>query len=204
MKTCKYGHMYDQSIKRCLTCVKERNAKWYASNKERHKAYSKQWRADNAEHLKAIKAAWRARNPESVRNTIYKWNAKNLDKLRARRVSYTKNRKSVDPKFKMIVTLTSLVNNALTRRGYTKTSKVRHILGADFNVVFAHLIQTALNNYGFWLETETYHIDHVKPLSSASSKEEVVSLSHYSNLQLLYPIHNLQKSNRLDWKLPPP
>ena len=49
------------------------------------------------------------------------------------------------------------------------------------------------DNYGFY----TWHIDHVIPLSSAKTEEEVYKLCHYTNLQPLWAIDNLKKNNKI-------
>jgi hypothetical protein len=47
------------------------------------------------------------------------------------------------------------------------------------------------SNHGKW------HIDHIIPLSSAKSKEELVKLCHYTNLQPLWALDNLGKANKI-------
>ena len=41
------------------------------------------------------------------------------------------------------------------------------------------------------------HIDHIIPLSSAKTEEEVYRLCHYTNLQPLWAEENLKKGNRI-------
>ena len=43
------------------------------------------------------------------------------------------------------------------------------------------------DNYGKW------HVDHVRPISSAKSLEALIPLLHYSNLQPLWAEENLSK-----------
>ena len=52
------------------------------------------------------------------------------------------------------------------------------------------------DNYGsFW------HVDHIHPCSSfdLSKEDEQRKCFHYKNLQPLWAVDNLRKSDRLDW-----
>jgi hypothetical protein len=49
------------------------------------------------------------------------------------------------------------------------------------------------DNYGFY----GWHIDHIIPLSSAKTEEDLYKLSHYTNLQPLWMIDNFIKGNSL-------
>ena len=65
-----------------------------------------------------------------------------------------------------------------------------------------HLKTTFKNNYGYeWDEIEPVHIDHIIPLSTIKSENDLLRLNHYSNLQLLKAKDNLDKSDKTDWFL---
>ena len=44
-----------------------------------------------------------------------------------------------------------------------------------------------------------WQIDHIIPLSSAITKEEIYKLCYYTNLQPLWKIDNIKKSNKIIW-----
>ena len=59
-----------------------------------------------------------------------------------------------------------------------------------------------INNYGYeWDGIEKIHIDHIIPLDTAKIENDIIRLNHYTNLQLLKPLDNWQKKNKLNWKL---
>lgn len=43
------------------------------------------------------------------------------------------------------------------------------------------------------------HIDHIIPLATAHTVEDVYRLCHYTNLRLLTPEDNMDKSDSLNW-----
>lgn len=47
------------------------------------------------------------------------------------------------------------------------------------------------DNYGKW------HIDHIVPLVSAKTEEEMYKLCHYTNLQPLWALDNIKKGDNL-------
>ena len=46
---------------------------------------------------------------------------------------------------------------------------------------------------------KTWHIDHIIPLASAKTEEEVFLLCHYTNLQPLWWSDNLSKGSKLNF-----
>jgi len=50
-----------------------------------------------------------------------------------------------------------------------------------------------------WDNIGEWHIDHIIPLSSAETEQEIIKLCHYTNLQPLWAFDNISKGNRLDW-----
>ena len=85
-----------------------------------------------------------------------------------------------------------MISNSFRRNGYTKKSKSNEILGCTFEEFKAYLeskFETWMTweNKGLWNGELNYgwDIDHIIPLSSATSEEELIKLNHYTNLQPL-------------------
>jgi len=56
-------------------------------------------------------------------------------------------------------------------------------------------------NYGLpfnWVDTKLLHIDHIIPLVTAKTEEDVIKLNHYSNLQYLFAEDNLEKGAKYE------
>lgn len=85
-----------------------------------------------------------------------------------------------------------------------KSEHLMEIIGCSLEELKLYLESTFEANYGMprsWMESFEYEIDHIIPLSSAKSLEEVIKLNHYTNLQILTKEDNLNKSNKLDWTI---
>lgn len=142
--------------------------------------------------------AWAKKNPEKVKDRSKKFHNDNPDYSN----NYRSNKMSKDPLYKMRINVSTLISNSLRKRGYTKDSNTANILGTDYTTVFNYLQITFEKVYDVEWSNDYLphlHLDHVTPLSSASSKEEILRLNHHSNLQYLYKVDNLIKSDRLDW-----
>jgi hypothetical protein len=92
----------------------------------------------------------------------------------------------------------SRVSIAFKNKGYKKGSKTENILGISFKDLKIYLENQFKNNMS-WQNYGKYgwHIDHIIPLSSANTEQELLCLCHYTNLQPLWAKDNLQKSNKI-------
>lgn len=107
-------------------------------------------------------------------------------------------RLETDPLFKFQVRCRQSTIYAFKRNGYTKTSNTHKLLGCSWETLrdrFEQMFEDGMNwdNHGEW------HIDHIVPISTARTKEDVVKLCHYTNLQPLWAADNLAKSDNLSW-----
>lgn len=106
---------------------------------------------------------------------------------------YSKGRLSKEPlyAFKM------WVRRETRRAAISKTgnihSRLQPLLGCSQQEFKEHLEKTWLERYGKKWDGEPFEIDHVIPLSSATTKEHMAELCHYKNVQMLTPEDNRKK-----------
>ena len=90
--------------------------------------------------------------------------------------------------------------NSFQRKGYSKNNKTEKIIGLNKEEFVGHLLTTFINNYGYeWDGEEPVHIDHIIPLATAKTEDEVIKLCHYTNLQLLKAKDNLEKGCKTEF-----
>ena len=98
--------------------------------------------------------------------------------------------------FKFKGDLRSRISQDIKSKGYTKKSKTELILGADWLTVKKHF-ERQFTKGMTWDNQGKWHIDHIVPLASAKTEEEVIKLNHYTNLQPLWAEDNLKKSDTI-------
>ena len=83
-----------------------------------------------------------------------------------------------------------------------KKESTEKILDCSIDFFINYLLQTFKDNYGYeYNGIEKVHIDHIIPLATAKTEEDVIKLCHYSNLQLLKAKDNLEKGAKLNYEL---
>ena len=191
MKVCKKGlHEYEGI--QCPVCRAETLRKWKQANRKRVNDQNRQWQQANKEKVSEQRREYRTANKEKISATKRKWGQANKAKKNTNTARWTRNREAKDPIFKLTRVIRAVICMAYKSKGYSKTTKTAKILGCDFEALQLHLINSALNNYGSFIDLPgVYHIDHIIPLASAVTEEDVRRLNHYTNLQLLYAEENM-------------
>jgi hypothetical protein len=170
--------------------------KYYQENKEKRLEYLKGWRSRNIDKISQLSKNWRANNKERASLISKEWRAKNADKVREDKRLYLKNRTASDPIFAMKRRLSRRLHLAISSNGYKKTSKMRDMIGCDWADLIKH-IESKFTDGMSWENRNLWHVDHIIPLSSAKSFEELAGLNHYSNLQPLWAIDNIKKGDKI-------
>jgi hypothetical protein len=131
-------------------------------------------------------------NPEKYKQYRLTWYQKNSKKL----IEKNKNRRNTDILYRLRINLRTrlklAINNKSTRGGTIQ------LLGTDilsFKLYLESKFSYGMSwdNYGL----HGWHIDHIMPLSSAKTEEEIYKLCHYTNLQPLWAEDNLRKRDKI-------
>ena len=179
--------------------INQRQKEYYKDHADERNAYNKEWASKNREYLKEYNRQYQKDNKEKIDAQRKIYNSKNADKLRQWRQQNKKRRLATDPLYKLSEQARTLINNSFRRQGFRKGSKTYKILGCDFETLYNHLMQSWYDNYGTEWNDEPYHIDHIKPIATAKTEQDVIDLCHYTNLQMLKPEDNLAKSDKEGW-----
>lgn len=196
--------------------IKAKRKEYYAENKDaisekrkiirktdEYKSYIREYKERNKSQILAQKRESNKRNAD----TYKEWVKANEKDLIEKRKSYYKenkikifnyiyDRKSKDPLYKLNFTLRSRIYTALKRKSWRKGGRTEQLLGADYKTVKKY-IEGLFKDGMTWENHGKWHIDHIVPLASAKTEEEIKKLFHYTNLQPLWAEENLKKHDKM-------
>lgn len=197
-KACKYG-----VNNKCKKCVSKYHKQHYQEHKAEKKEYSKkhkkriieyqkQWRQEHKEEIIEYQKQWCKEHKEYIKEKAKIYQKEKKQYLNKQRIKYKKNRKEKDKLFKLKFNISSLVRGSIKRNGYQKKSKTTDILGCsieEFKQYLEQQFKSWMNwdNYGKYNGEYGYgwDIDHIIPVSSAKTEEDILKLNNYTNLQPL-------------------
>jgi hypothetical protein len=165
---------------------------------EREKIYRQKNKEKNANRLKE----WRKNNPAKVKQQTEKskervkqWVESNKEQRKIYYREYRKKRKAADPLYKLKSDIQRLIYLTFKRKDTTKINNTIDILGCSIEQFKLHLESKfeswmSWDNYGDPKDgivepNKTWDIDHIIPLKTAKTVEDIIRLNHYTNLQPL-------------------
>ena len=192
-------------------------------DKNKSKDYAKNYRAINKEIIKEKGKIYREKNKEIIKErqklTSKKYYLNNREivierskKFREDNPSYSfdyreknptysndyqKNRKKYDYIFKIAHNMRVRMSVFLKSNNITKNNKTFEVVGCSPEFLKEYLEKQFKEGMSWDLMGTHIHIDHIIPLSSAKTEEEVYELCHYTNLQPLWAEDNLKKGSKI-------
>ena len=174
------------------------------ANKYKIADYRKAYCEANKEKIAKRQKAYFEANKEKIAERGKAYREANKEKIAERRKAY-KQRKKRDPLFRLTLNYRQSCRRAFESIGQKKNNPSLKLLGLNTWKEFAeHLSkqfydhpetgeEMTFDNHGFY----GWHIDHIIPLSTAKTEEDIIKLCHYTNLQPLWAEENLSKSDKI-------
>jgi hypothetical protein len=144
------------------------------------------------DELKERKKIWNEKNPQKVkeyRKKTYEKHGKRLSKIRYEKV------KSDSIEY-LKVLMRRRIRAILKSKNLKRRLPSEIIVGCSYSELKSYL-ENKFKDGMSWDNQGSWHIDHIIPLSSAKSEQEIFKLCHYTNLQPLWAEENIRKSNKL-------
>jgi len=168
----------------CKQCKSKKDKKWVVNNRDKYSVYFKNWVLNNKEKYNEYQKQYQLNN----RDKINKLASKNQKKKRQ------------DPKVKLHQAIRSRINERIKQIGTVKSKQTLKIVGLEnWDLLREHIEKQftegmTWNNYGN--TPNSWSIDHIVPISSAVTEEQVYELNHYTNLRPMWHIENIKKGNK--------
>ncbi len=200
---------------KCKECTRQAKKEFYQLNKERINKvageYNKKYRKANKDMVKAKEKAYREKNKERESERLKKYYRENKETIAKRHQSYSvkRNAKAIkrikeDILFKTKERIRNLIYGTFRKKNFYKKGRTADILGCSIPEFKAHLESQFENwmnwdNYGAYNPNgdRTWNIDHIIPVASAQTEDDIVRLNHHSNLRPLCSKENRYKSDKL-------
>lgn len=201
-------------LSECKPCINHLNKERYKRNPEARREYGRAYGKNNrTKILKRIQELHKT-NPEirqakleysrkfySENKQYYyerhkKYTKNNPERMKALRDKYYKEKYGKDIFFTLKITLRNRLNSALDAKFWKKTSKFSEYIGCTLEQLQQHL-ESKFTEGMSWENRGDWHLDHILPLSSAKTEEELYKLCHYTNLQPLWAVDNLIKADKV-------
>ena len=167
--------------------------KYYENNKDKIIVKNKKYYSNNKEAYKNRKKIYYDKNKESLNKLSSEYGRLNRKKITER----DKLRRNTEPLYRTIRYCRNRINKFLKSKNYKKNYKSFDMIGCSPEELKKHIESKFTYGMSWELVGKEIHIDHIIPLSSANTIEQVESLCHYSNLQPLWAKDNLKKKNKI-------
>jgi hypothetical protein len=174
--------------------VKENKKRYHLKNIDKIKEKLRQYQLNNKDKRRTYKE----KNKDKLKEKRLEWIKNNTNKIREWENEYHRKRYNDDILYRLSKNVRGRLRSFIKRNKITKKDKTFDIVGCSPEFLREYLENQFTNgmswdNQGFY----GWHIDHIIPLSSAKTEEDLYKLSHYTNLQPLWGKDNMIKGNRI-------
>jgi hypothetical protein len=189
---------------------RESDRRYRESHREQIKKMHSDWRERNREHVNEKSRENYYKNPEAHKKRVERYKESHKEQIKEankkyrienkdKRTEYETNRRKNNPKHRFRSSFISLIRHYLRKHGYNRKKTTWEIVGCDFESFLEHIVNQfeegmTLENYGH--HNGCWNIDHIIPISTAKTDDDLERLNHYTNLQPMWATENFHKSNK--------
>ena len=192
----------NSSTKDGLQCYCKKHRKEYSKSpqiKQKSKEYQKERYKKNKDKILRKQKYYQDNNKVKIAKRKKEYYLKKKDQINKQNKEYQRNRRKIDPNFKILQNLRRRVNKVL--KGNNKSKRTLELLGCTIEQLKQHLQsqfteEMSWNNYGRgYNNKKEWHLDHRIPCASfdLSKPKKQQECFNYKNLQPLWAIDNLKK-----------
>jgi hypothetical protein len=174
--------------KQCTKCKEIKLSSEFSKNK-----HSKDGYYPNCKDCKKrTDALYAKKNKDKLALINKKWTEKNKDKVREYKNSWKRYKRKNDLMYILKDNIRTRISLFFRKRGFDKKESTENILGCKFEFLKDY-IELKFEDWMNWDNRGLYNgefnfgwdIDHIIPISSAKTEEDIIRLNHYTNLQPL-------------------
>lgn len=174
--------------KRCIDCYRIYYREYENKNRDRIRDRQRKYQAENISNLRVKRKKYRELNKEKIKENYINF----INKNPRYNAIYSRERYNSDDLYRLSRNCRNLILLAFKNSKFIKPSSSENILGCSFEYLKEYL-ESKFEPWMTWENRGLYNgefnygwdIDHIIPLSSANSEEDIIKLSHYTNLQPL-------------------
>ena len=153
---------------------------------------------DNKESIRLRKQSYYNLNKDTIleKNRVYQKN--NRESINRNKREYESHRRKNDPLFKLVRFQRDSLKRIIKAIKYDKGCHSIEYLGCSVEFL-KNYIESQWEGGMNWSNHGLYgwHIDHIIPISTAKTKEDIIKLCHYTNLRPLWAEENLSKGSKI-------
>lgn len=179
--------VFEKNIKKSSERLKKR----YASNKQEYLRQQREYRVKNADAIRERRRRYRQRNASKIKVAKQIYAANNKDKI----AKALANRRANNPIARMANSMRRSIRRYLDAGQKGEMSSFE-IIGCSKDDLRKHLESKFRDGMTWQNYGKHWHIDHIVPLISAKSSDEIKRLCHWTNLQPLTAFENISKGSK--------
>lgn len=143
------------------------------------------------------------KNAEKKKAQVKAYKIKNAELIKQKNKEYRKKRKEIDPFYKFKEHIRRMIIKAFNTKNLNKNNNTTEIIGCSLDYFLSHIEQ----QFESWMNWENrgsstkpktkWEIDHIIPLCTANTIDDIIKLNHYTNLRPLCSKENREKYTKI-------